>query len=426
MGPIDYSGAFDPASPQQAFTQSLQLGSGIRDMQIKQQQQEQQLAAQQQMQTDLRALGANPSPQAVAALSVRYPQLSEHFKRSYDMLTPDAQQAKLSAAIPVYAAVQSGRPDVAAAKLRDTATAMENSGQKDEAARTRAMADLIEQHPETAKLTTGLLLSSVMGADKFAETFGKLGTETRAGEQAPAELAKKVADADKAASDARSAAIKAKYADSDAILDLQKKGWDIKKVESDIVVAKETARIAAMNAAISREGNELKREELKLKLEEAIDKRDTKVREKAADYESQRTALSDSYGLVREIVENPSLSGAIGLIGGATGTIPGTEARTVAGKIEQLQNSLAAANLDKLKGAMSDKDIMFLKSIATNLDRTQSEASFKKELGRVEDVLVRADKQLRAKFGAPAAAPKPAAAPATPGATGQKNVVVDW
>ena len=93
--------------------------------------------------------------------------------------------------------------------------------------------------------------------------------------------------------------------------------------------------------------------------------------------------------------------------------VPGSDARTTAGKISQLQDSLAAVNLDKLKGAMSDKDIAFLRNIASNLDRGQDEKSFAAELTKIEGVLKSADTRLRAKFGMPAAQDAPAGA--TPG-----------
>ena len=189
MGPIDYSSQLNAVpSPADSFLQGFQGFNAVRQANFQQQQQQLQLAQQQQLQQDLAGISQNPTPDAIAKLSVKYPQLSEQFKRSYDMLNQQQQEAKLNSAVPVYAALQSGRPDLAAQKLRDTAAAMQNSGQADDAKRTLAWADLIENHPEQAKLSSGLLLSSVMGPDKFASTFASLGQEGRAQDKAPADL----------------------------------------------------------------------------------------------------------------------------------------------------------------------------------------------------------------------------------------------
>lgn len=424
--PIDYSAAFGGgASPLAEFTQAAQAGFGIRQMQVQQTQLEQQQLQQQQLRTDMAALSANPTPQAIAQMSIKYPQLSEQFKRSYDMLDSAQQQSRLNASVPIFAAIQNGRPELAAQQLRERAAALTNSGQEGEAKQITAMADMVEQHPETARLTIGTLLAGVMGPDKFAATFQTLSQENRAQEQAPGALRKVNADATAAESDAVTKGVQAKFAEPQALKDLELKGWNIKAIQEDIGYKKEANRIAAMNAAANKAGNDLKREELSLKVQEARAALDDKIRTKAADYEAGQATLQDALNLLTEIRSDPdTLAAATGSLA-FRGAIPGTKARTVAGKIEQLQNTLAASNLDKLKGAMSDKDIAFLKNIASNLDRYQSESGFVGELGKVEEILIRSEKQMRNKFGGPKK-PAPAVPSATEGAQGQRNVTVDW
>lgn len=193
--PNDYSGAFaDLQSPTTSFMQGLQGGAAVQQLQTEQTQQQVALAQKQQMQADLAALSANPTPEAIAQASLKYPQLSEQFKRSLDMLTPAQQQAKIAAAVPIHAAALSGEHGIAAKQLREHADALQNSGNDQEAQQTRAMADLIEQHPETATVTTGMLLASAMGPDKYAAAFKDIGTEDRAAAAAPTELSTKQAD----------------------------------------------------------------------------------------------------------------------------------------------------------------------------------------------------------------------------------------
>ncbi|HAS92264.1 MAG TPA: hypothetical protein DCS12_08545 [Clostridiales bacterium] len=67
--------------------------------------------------------------------------------------------------------------------------------------------------------------------------------------------------------------------------------------------------------------------------------------------------------------------------------IPGTQAYNFRQKTDQLINTLAAGNLDKLKGAMSDKDIVFLQKINTSLDLGMSEKAFNQELDRIYNTI---------------------------------------
>ena len=99
------------------------------------------------------------------------------------------------------------------------------------------------------------------------------------------------------------------------------------------------------------------------------------------------------------IADLASMSGKKGAVGislnkmlsfGAT--IPGTEAYNYKATFNQLKDTLASANLDKLKGAMSDKDIEFLRNIGTKLSLGMTEEAFDAELKKLDnkmnDVLI--------------------------------------
>lgn len=163
--------------------QGLQLGGAIQAQQEKQRQ----IELQKQMQTDLGALAANKNPTAqdFAQITTKYPQLAEHFKNTWSMLNQDQQQTKLGQATQVYAALNAGKPEIARQLLQEQVTALRNSGMEQDAKTTETLAKLVELSPETAKTSTGLLLSSVLGPDKFATTFStlaKLPGEVRQGE----------------------------------------------------------------------------------------------------------------------------------------------------------------------------------------------------------------------------------------------------
>lgn len=411
--PIDYSSAFAATSPAQAFTKSFESFNSIREAQIKGQMQEMALQQQMQLRTDLASIASNPTPDALAKLAVKYPQLSEQFKRSYDMLAPQQQQNKLNAAIPVYAAVLNGRSALAASQLRDTATALENSGQQQEAAQTRAMADLVEQHPEQAKMTMGLLMSSVMGPDKFAETFGKLGAEARSAEKAPAELAKANADASTAQSDAAIKKAQALHADESVLLDLQKKGWDIKALQSDIDYKKRANDIAAMNASTARQGNDLKRQELQLQLEQKKQALDQHVRDTVAGAESSAANIDNSLNTIERIKKNPALNSVLGSIQGRMPALLDDQASDAIALIETLGSQAFLSQIPAMKGqgALSNAEGEKLQAALTNLSRVQSETQFRANLDEAARLMKKARSNISKKTGVPLAAPDTPAAP---------------
>lgn len=221
MNPIDYS--IDVQSPIDAALKGYQAGAVIRNDQMQQQQQQVQLAQQQQMQAELAALSRNPTPQGILQATLRYPQLSEQFKRANDMLTTQQQEAQSRALLPIYFAAQSGNVDVARDQLEKRALALDNSGKPQDAQEARDMAKLLEMNPGSATVTLGGYLAHTLGPEKFAETFGKLGTELRALQLHPSVLAKSQAEAAKTGSEATTAAVTANYAESNAQADLKQK-----------------------------------------------------------------------------------------------------------------------------------------------------------------------------------------------------------
>lgn len=215
------------------------------------------------------------------------------------------------------------------------------------------------------------------------------------------------------------------------IRDAEMQGWNIKKIQNDIGVSRLNAQIAAANAAASREGNTLKQQELLLKVQEMTDKRDQAVKSRIAEGESVVSSLQNTKALLSDILSKENRSALQTAVGSSAflAMTPGTQARTIAGKIEQLQNAVAAVNLDKLKGAMSDKDILFLKNIESNLDRYQDEAAFIRELNRISASLDQGINRAAIKYGMPEFQPQPSArtpAQVAPRQPTTRNVTVDY
>jgi hypothetical protein len=342
MGPIDYS--IDVQTPFQSALQGYQAGASIRN---DQQQQEQQRAAQEQqrqMQADLAGLYANPNPRAIAQMSLKYPQFSEQFKRSSDMLGDQQKNSLISTATPIYAAVVSGRNDIAIEQTRQLADAMENSGQVEEAKHTRVIADLIEKSPETAQIAVGSWLSSLMGADKFGETFAKLGTEQRANALAPVELAEAKAKAD-------TATTTAEFSKSKAVQDLKMGEAQMQKWAADTEIARQNSRIAAMNASIARETNQIKLQELRDKRDDAMRERDDKLRGKVAEVNNERAAVDNLLNTIDRALATPLSvrEGAHGTISARLPTID-QDVQDYESLVETIDAQAFISQLPKMKG----------------------------------------------------------------------------
>lgn len=439
LGPIDYTidagNAFKDTL--QGFQGGFNLGNALQQRQI---QQEQQVAQQQsaaRMQADLYAVASNPNASGTdyAGLMTKYPQLSENLKRSWDTLNSQQRQTKLEQAGQVYAALSSGNLSVAKDMFKGISEAAKNSGDSREVASAEAMLRMIDMNPEAAKTSMGMAIVSQAGPEKFAEAFGKLGAEQRAAEQAPFDLADKRAKA-------QQEAVKAKYADSVALQDIEKRGWDIKKVVSDIGIDKENSRIRAMEAGLKREENDLKRQELQLKIADAKTAREDKIREKVSGAESAASTIDNMLNTADRVLKNPALNSVLGSVQGRLPAVLSDDASDAIELIDTLGSQSFLSQLPSMKGlgALSEKEGEKLQSALTNLSRKQSEQQFRYNLNDAQRLMLKARENLSEKTGVPLGAPDrpnapkasqsftpaaPGAAPAAP-AGPQKNVVVDF
>lgn len=435
VSPIDYSSGFaNLQSPQAAILEGLKTGDAIQASQLAQIEAKKAALLKEQMTADLQTLAMNPTADAIGKMSIKYPQLSENFKRSFDILEPAQKQAKLDNASQVYAAVQSGKPDIAQDILLKQAAAYRNSGDEKEAKAAETWAAMAKDHPDTFKTTAGLMLSSALGPEKFAATYGALGSEGRAQEQAPGTLRKVNADADTAVSEAKKRGVEAKYAEQGALLDLEKKGWDVKKIKADIDIARESSRIAAMNAAANREGNALKRDELKLKIADAVSARDEKVREKVSKAESGLNAMDNMLNTITRLENNPSLNNVVGSIEGRLPSVLSDSGADAIALIDTIGSQAFLSQVPNVAGmgSLSNAEGEKLQSALQNLSRRQSETQFRANLAEAKRLVNKGRASVSKRYGVPLTSPDTPAAAAAPSArtaapaSPQQNIEVDF
>ncbi|KQU78168.1 MULTISPECIES: hypothetical protein [unclassified Rhizobacter] len=194
--PIDYT--IDVQTPFLAALQGYQGGAAIRNDQQQQTMLAQQQAAAQQQQQLLSRLASNPNATAndYAAVMTQIPSASEHLARAWSTKNTAQQQSQASDLLQWGAAIKSGRPDIAAEMLNKRADAMEaRGGSTPESQVLRVHAQTIEAHPEFALGLIQALLSANPNGKDAANTLASFGTEQRAQDAAPVELATKKAEA---------------------------------------------------------------------------------------------------------------------------------------------------------------------------------------------------------------------------------------
>lgn len=176
INPINYQ--TPQPDPFQAILKGFQLGQGIQEARAKSQEEERRKLMQAQMQNDFNALAANPTAENISALALKYPSLSEGLKRGFDMLNETQRNTAITQGSQVYSALSAGKPEIAADIVKQTIEANKNSGNVREQHAAELLLKQIEQAPEVAMTTTGLMLEQAMGG-KFAESFAKQKEEQR-------------------------------------------------------------------------------------------------------------------------------------------------------------------------------------------------------------------------------------------------------
>lgn len=435
-GPIDYAGMQAPNNFLQQFSAGLQAGAGARALVAQREAEELARKNAEQYQTDVQAAVASPTPQAFAALAIKYPQQREAFKQSWDTLAEGEKKSQGDAMAQAYSALLAGRTDIAKEVVQSRLDAAKNSG-KDFSAESNIL-KLLDSDPKQAQGALGFTLSHISDPQKFAETFGKIGAEQRAQAMAPSAQREAEAKAGTAESEQVIKAAEAKNAPQRIALELEQKGWDVKKLQEDIRASKEGTRLRAMEVALSKEGNDLKKKELQQKIDEATEKQADKLREKVSTAEAAAASIDNLSSTVDRILKNPSLNDVVGAVEGRIPAITSDESADAIALIDQLGSQAFIAQIPSMKGtgSLTEKEGDKLQASLQNLSRKQSEAQFTANLKEVQRLMTKARDRLSKSTGIPLPGPdRPNAPPkdsdygsgsAKPGSQQQRNVVVDF
>ncbi len=380
MNPIDYSGAFAEQTPSGSFMQGVKDGAGMQQLQLQQQQAERARAMQAQMNADLAQLSQNPTSAAIGKMSIKYPQLSENFKRSFDILEPAQKQAKLEHATQVYTALHNQQPDVAQKILKDQATALRNAGNETDAKAAETMAALIKEHPEFAKTSAGLLISAAVGGEKFAATFGALGGEERAEDLHGAAVSKAESEAVKSGAEAAVAQGTA--------------GSQVQQAAENVTTAQHKRALDDLNLQISQADSETKRGQLVLERDKLIADQAFKMIDKGEAAQGQVDSAQHALDTIKELRSSPAAKDSVGnyvagpgsVLGKLLSNIPGTENKDYRGQLESLKSQVFLPAVQQIKGmgALSNAEGEKLSAAVATLDADMSPKARDAAIGVIE------------------------------------------
>lgn len=358
--------------------------------------------ADEQFSRDLQDTLSRPGFKSFTDLMTKYPDKAENIAKLNASLDENQKRQIFNTGIKIFTAMESGYNDIAKSILDEEIQAAQNAGQD---VRTLSrIREQMETDPQAAKAGIGLYTagSNFEGWKKANESFQSQVSEQAKREKLQFESAESRAKAQKAAVDS-------KFAESNALLDLQKKGYDIKKIQQDLAFASDNQRIALLDKQLQREQNDLKRVELESKIADAKSARDSKVREKAAEAESAVASIDNGIATVDRILNNPSwrdvvgaLEGGEGIVGGALTGFDEKELDAIAA-IETLGSQVFLANAKQFgsTAGLSEKEGNKLQAAAASLTRRQSEESFKQNLEIVKSLMEKARANVFKRTGVP-------------------------
>jgi len=234
MQPINYG--VEIQDPTQSFLSAFQTGTAIQDTRLKQEQQQQKVAQQKLIQdgfAKLRLPGATAADYANLAMVLPETE-AKAVRESFGMLSGERQQNALQQSGQVFSAFKAGKPEIAIGLLDRQIEAKRNSGDNEGAMFLETWRDVAKVNPKATEDYFGYTISQMPGGDKVIKSAVEFGGERRAEAESPAELRKKLADADKAESDAKTALETAKNAPEKAAAEaaLAKAQADKAKVEA--------------------------------------------------------------------------------------------------------------------------------------------------------------------------------------------------
>lgn len=393
--PIQYG--TQPQDPAQALLQGLKLGSTVRGMRQQRRQEEEALALREKYKADLQKAMQSRNPQAWLDLAAMYPEQGRSFREQASAI--GEQQQKNEFLIGAQALNALNRGDVAAARMivDQQIEAAQNSGA--DVTGLEAIRSSLDVDPSIVQGQLSAILSTI-NRENFKDLVA-----------APYLSAREMATTDEARAKAETAAVAAKFAESNAAADLARAGWDIAQIQQNMGVQRANQEIAVLEAARKRTTDELQQRELELKISEAERKRDLAVSDARFANEAAYADFSIGLSNVQSVLETP-----MRVIEAATGPVDqmfltiSEETADFEEKINTLKSQAFTAQVEKLRGfgSLTDTEGRRLESLAGSLELRQSPQQLLSTVRNIESLMNKGLEKARKKLGLPPQEPQQA------------------
>lgn len=361
-------------SNQQNMQQQQQDNQYLNQQREAQQQSQQRMAAAQQKASE--ALQSGMPAQELAAFSMENPEVGELLRKNLGIIAADKEQKYIQTTQAILA-----NPNDVENILKDGFDMVPNSG--DEAISAKALAKYRENPTEFLD-----------GIEKTYSMLSPTGYKSY------------------------------KTTQTEGMTEFQSEDLAIKRENTKLRALEAQAR--RMDQSLKGETNELKRQELQAKVEQAnlkVEDQKQKLAQTSTDINSAKSSIINEgeqvLSLLSEIENSPGFSNAVGAKGLSSGfgafstPVAGTAAADVAAKLETLGAKNFLASIKSFKdaggaGALSDSEGKKLTAAMTNLSRDQTEASLRKNLATVREII---NKQIKQAQGGKASKPEGGNAP---------------
>lgn len=391
--PIQYGP--QPQDPGQALLEGLQIGGAIRGMRQQRQQEEEAVALREKYKADLQKAMQSRNPQAWLDLAAMYPEQGKALREQAAAMGEQQRKNEMLVGAQTLNALYRG--DVGAARMivDQQIEAAQNSG--GDVSGLQAMRNTLDADPEMiVNQLAGVL--SIIGPGEYKGLV-----------VAPYLSAREMATTDEARSKAETAAVAARFAESQAAADLAKAGWDIAQIQQNMGVQRANQEIAVLEADRKRATDELQQRELELKISEAERKRDQAVNDARFAAEAAYADFSIGLSNVQSILETP-----MPVIESATGPVDQMvftyreDTADFEEKINSLKSQAFTAQVEKLRGfgGLTDTEGKRLESLAGSLELRQSPQQLLSTVRKIESLMNNGLEKARKKLGLPPQEPQ--------------------
>ncbi|WP_119690562.1 hypothetical protein [Acinetobacter soli] len=363
---------------QKSFNYGFNTAAQVEEVKLKQEQLALQKKQQAQMQADLADLASNPSPEGYAKVMTMYPQLSENLKRAYDTMDDGKRKAVFNTSSQVFAALSNKQEDIAKQFLTDQAIGYENAGNTKDASVARGIIKLIDTDPDAARASVGMLMAGT-DPDKFKDVWTALGSEQRANEMQPVELAQKVAQTNKTIAETNDIPLAAQDR-RDGVTNQGKQIEYDNQYKYDKLSQDQQQFYASLDQKDRLEANKLRA----AKAENSIQR--VERLEKVENFaNAAQTAAEASRNAARLAGLAKDYSGAFSI----ARRVPGNNFYTFAQDVETLKSQVFLGQIEKMRGlgALTDKEGDAIRSSIASLDISQNPEVVKKNLTKIAQQL---------------------------------------